>query len=333
MQRHLFRAMSLTLATLFLALVVGCAKPSNGETKASGTSKSDATTVDATASPGANSLALKEPAADEKKDDEKSDENKKGAPDDNGEKKKEQTAQQEYEKFAKPFFEELKGKFSLAQEGKEVDFAPLVKKYSERLATKSSPGEVDDALGVAQYLEIFTSAENVKPIYEGIEKLANRIQFNNPKDAGLVRDRLKMPMARIKLVGTKPKIEGTTVDGEKFDWSKYKDKVVLLDFWATWCGPCVQEMPNVKKAYEKYHEKGFEVVGISLDNSKEDLVAFLKDKKVPWTTIYPDTLSEKFLVEGIPATFLIDRDGKLVSISARGPRLEQQLDKLLEKKK
>lgn len=341
MQRHIFRAIFLTLTVFGVTAAIGCAKPSSGETKASGVSPTDDTAVASTAdqkessgqgigSPDANLLAQKEPAADEKK----TDEAKKNAPKENDEeKKKQEAAREDYEKFAKPFFKELNEKFEEAQKGKEVDFAPLVKKYSERLATKSSVGEIRDAIETAQMLEIFSSTDNVKPIYQGIEKLADRIQGSEPELAKKIHEALKSPIARLNLVGTKPVIEGTTVDGEKFDWSKYKGKVVLLDFWATWCGPCVKEMPNVKKAYEKYHEKGFEVVGISLDNSKDDLVAFIKEKNVPWTTIYPDTLSDKFLVEGIPATFLFDRDGKLVSISARGPRLEQQLEKLLEKKK
>jgi thiol-disulfide isomerase/thioredoxin len=272
----------------------------------------------------ADEVVAQKEAAGEKKDGEKTDD---------AAKKKQAADAEEQKTFYDAVGKEFNEKLTAASEGKEVDFGPFVKRISDRLATKAGVEEVDNAINLARILEIFTSADNVKPIYESIEKLADRIQAKQPELAAKVRRAVKGPMARINMIGTSPVIEGTTVDGEKFDWAKYKGKVVLLDFWATWCGPCVQEIPNVKKAYEKYHDKGFEVVGISRDDSKEDLVAFIEKEKLPWPTIHPsDELAQKFLISSIPATFLIDRDGKLVSVSARGPRLEAQLEKLLGKK-
>jgi thiol-disulfide isomerase/thioredoxin len=283
----------------------------------------------------AQEVAQNASAAEEKKQDP----GKEGDGKSEDEKKKE-AAQEEYKKFAEPFFKELMEKLSAAQEGKDVDFGPLAKQYSERLATKSDASEVGDALQAGQYLGMLGSPADAKAVYDGIKKLSDRIQASDPVLAGKVQQRLKQSTAVLDLVGTTPVIEGTLASGEKFDWSKYKGKVVLLDFWATWCGPCVGEIPNVKKAYEKYHEKGFEVVGISLDEDVKELTAFQEKEKLPWVSIFPTgadkgfeaPLAKQFFVNGIPATFLINRDGKLVSVSARGKRLETQLEKLLEKK-
>ena len=83
-------------------------------------------------------------------------------------------------------------------------------------------------------------------------------------------------------VGDEMKIAFTDLNGKEIDLEKMKDKVILVDFWATWCGPCIAEMPNVTAAYETYKDKGFEVVGISLDEDKAAVVKFIADNKMPW---------------------------------------------------
>ncbi len=106
---------------------------------------------------------------------------------------------------------------------------------------------------------------------------------------------------------------------------KYRGKVVLLDFWATWCGPCIAEMPSVRKVYDAYHAKGFEIVGISLDDPKDGakIDAFVRENKIPWPQIHDTTheLSKKFYVTAIPATFLVGRDGKITAVDLRGDDL------------
>ena len=150
-------------------------------------------------------------------------------------------------------------------------------------------------------------------------------------------------LKRLNLVGSAPNIQGPVFGGGKIDWAKYKGKVVLIDFWATWCGPCLRELPNVKNVYEKYHDKGFDVVGISLDEDKDALTAFLEKEKLPWKTLFDEDpakhgfegvkLAQEFGIDAIPATFLVDQQGKIVSISARGQQLQSQLQKLLGDKK
>ena len=133
---------------------------------------------------------------------------------------------------------------------------------------------------------------------------------------------------------TKPlELKFTAVDGREVDVSKLQGKVVLIDFWATWCGPCVAELPNVLKAYKELHPKGFEIVGISLDSDKAELEGFVKEKGMEWPQYFDgkgwqNEISTKYGIESIPAMWLLNKKGMVVSTDARGG-LEEQVTKLL----
>jgi thioredoxin-like negative regulator of GroEL len=107
--------------------------------------------------------------------------------------------------------------------------------------------------------------------------------------------------------------------------------VVLVDFWASWCGPCLAEIPNVVKMHKAYHGKGFEVVGINIDDKIEVAAAKVKQLNVPWPTIFDhdEQLANYYGITGIPRAILIDQEGRVVSMMARGPYLERELRKLL----
>jgi thiol-disulfide isomerase/thioredoxin len=139
---------------------------------------------------------------------------------------------------------------------------------------------------------------------------------------------------RLNLVGSTMQVAGTTIDGKQFDLSKLKGKVVLVDFWASWCVPCRQELPNVEKLYEKYHGQGFEVIGISLDKAKSDLVGLRDERKLPWTFIFEQAndLADDYGVFLIPLAVLVGRDGRVVSLQARGAELERLLAEQFSKK-
>lgn len=158
---------------------------------------------------------------------------------------------------------------------------------------------------------------------EGADKLAKKIE-------GYAR--------RMQLLGNTMDIEGTLLDGKPLDWNSYKGKVVLVQFWATWCGPCRGEIPNVKKYYDLYHDRGFDVVSISLDRSREDLDKYLAENPLPWPVVFEDSkgnegfdqpMAVHYGVTGIPMLILLDRDGKVVSEKARGPMLGKELEKLI----
>jgi thiol-disulfide isomerase/thioredoxin len=138
---------------------------------------------------------------------------------------------------------------------------------------------------------------------------------------------------RLGALGKPVNIRYTALDGRQVDLAKMKGKVVLIDFWATWCGPCVGEVPNVKAAYDKLHGQGFEIVGISFDESKDKLADFVKDKGMAWPQYFDgkgwgNQFGQEFGIDSIPSMWLVDKQGNLRDQNARGA-LEEKVSKLL----
>ena len=146
-------------------------------------------------------------------------------------------------------------------------------------------------------------------------------------------------LRRLSLPGHPMEINGTLLNGKPFDQKTLAGKVVLVDFWATWCGPCVAEIPNVLEQYEKYHKDGFEVVGISLDQEREALEKFVTDQKLPWPILFEEPkgdgwqhpLATFYGISGIPTVVLIGRDGNVITLDARGEKLGERLDAIFKK--
>ena len=138
------------------------------------------------------------------------------------------------------------------------------------------------------------------------------------------------------LPGKEITIEGTTLDDQVFDWTKYTGKVVLIDFWATWCSPCLAEVPLMKKLYEKYHDKGFEIVGISIDEDLGALEKGLERLQLPWVSLADEkrkksgqeTMKNRLAASAVPHCILVGRDGKVIFVEARGKKLADELERL-----
>ena len=123
----------------------------------------------------------------------------------------------------------------------------------------------------------------------------------------------------------------TDLNGETLSLEQYRGQVVLLDFWATWCPPCIAEIPNVKKTYEKYKDQKFQIVGISLDRSKEPLEAYIEKENLTWLHYWDNIgkVSNLYKVQAIPSTFLIDGEGVIRKTNLRGHTLEHAVAELV----
>ena len=133
---------------------------------------------------------------------------------------------------------------------------------------------------------------------------------------------------------TKPlDLKFTALDGSQVDLSKLRGKVVLVDFWATWCGPCMGEVPNVVAAYQELHSKGFEIVGISLDQDKSSVESVTKEKGMVWPQYFDgkgweNEIGARYGIHSIPAMWLVDKKGMVASTDAR-ENLKGEIQKLL----
>jgi peroxiredoxin len=125
----------------------------------------------------------------------------------------------------------------------------------------------------------------------------------------------------------------TDLEGNEITLSGYRGNVVLLDFWATWCLPCIAEVPNVKRVYSTYKDDGFIVIGISLDDNRAALEAFVRREGIEWPQVFEQGQAAKvsalYRVNMIPTMFLVDREGILRYTDAYGERLEPYVKNLV----
>ncbi|MHA4895881.1 redoxin domain-containing protein [Pedobacter sp. PWIIR3] len=138
-------------------------------------------------------------------------------------------------------------------------------------------------------------------------------------------------------LGVKPAFTLPDRDGKPLSLASLKGKVVLVDFWASWCGPCRKENPNLVMAYSKYHDQGFEIIGISLDDKKDNWSKAIEADKLTWLHAsdlkgWKSDLALEYGIRSIPMNFLVDADGKIIAKDLRGDALEKKLTTLFKSK-
>ena len=250
------------------------------------------------------------------------------------------TAQTELENLVAQIQAKMK-----AGKNTEADLADELKQFDVLLASHKNE-KTDDVAQIAfmkalLYLQVFDNTEKAVPMIKQL-----KIDYPETKQGKQADDMLAniekqaegKKIQKALAVGSKfPDFAEKDLDGKPLSIANYKGKVVLVDFWATWCPPCVGELPNVLKTYEKYHSKGFEIVGISLDSDKNKLTDFMKKKNMTWAQYFDgkrgdNKLAGKYGVNSIPATYLLDGTGQIVAKDLRGEALEEKVASLMTKK-
>jgi thiol-disulfide isomerase/thioredoxin len=134
-----------------------------------------------------------------------------------------------------------------------------------------------------------------------------------------------------------PDFSESDVSGNPLSVAGYHGKVVLIDFWATWCGPCRQELPNVISLYQKYHGQGFDVIGVSLDEDRNALTTFTQQNGMGWQQYFDglgwkNKLAVNYGVNSIPMTYLLNRQGIIIKKGVRGAELDAAVERALAEK-
>ena len=225
----------------------------------------------------------------------------------------------------------------------ENDLTDEIKEF-DRLYAAHKGGKMEDLLQILNmkagiYLQVLNDPEKGAEVFKQIKQ---DFPETAPKVDEILAD-LKQPIKAMKirrtlLEGTSfPGFDETDLAGKPLSLAGYKGKVVLIDFWATWCMPCRMELPNVLKVYEKYHAQGFEVIGISLDESQPMLDRFIQENNLAWPQFndgkrWDNKLAMKYGVMSVPTTYLLDGEGKIIGINLRGDELDAAVAKALAKK-
>ena len=217
---------------------------------------------------------------------------------------------------------------------REEDAENLINRYKESLKPDDIRGHfvLGDMLELMhqdeEMLQLFTKLEEQSPenrsVFRKLVEIHERL--GNTELANEYRIKADPVLA---LIGkTVPNFSAIDLDGNPISLAQYRGKVVLLDFWAVWCGPCIAEMPTVKAVYNSYKDEGFDIIGISLDTDEDRLRDYLKENDIPWRQVFSgegwkSPVAQQYGIRAIPAPWLIDKDGTLITHQARGSALER----------
>lgn len=221
---------------------------------------------------------------------------------------------------------------TVAMKSLRDEFVELQEEYKnfEINYIKNNPNGLISALLLDRALSSKALPENeINEMYEALTP-----EIKETTAGKLIQE--KLSKNKSTSIGNKaPGFSGPTPTGDILALNEATGKVTIIDFWAAWCRPCRAENPNVVNVYKKYHEKGLNIIGVSLDRNKEDWHKAIADDGLTWHHIsnlayFDDQIAKLYNVEAIPATFILDEDGVIIAKDLRGAALEEKIAELLQ---
>jgi peroxiredoxin len=193
---------------------------------------------------------------------------------------------------------------------------------------KSHPASILSAFLIFDHFSYNARLGQLDSLYSGLDTGVRSSYFG--KQLQNIIDKMKLTA-----IGNRaPEFSNPDASGKPISLSSFRGKYVLLDFWASWCGPCRLENPNIVKAYQQFHHKGFEIFGVSLDDTKSDWLQAIRKDGLDWTQVsdlkgWQAEAADLYGVKAIPMNFLLDKNGVIVAKGLRGDELEGRLSELL----
>lgn len=188
--------------------------------------------------------------------------------------------------------------------------------------------DAEFATTVATAFEDFAPATEAKALYQALGEMFVHSKHEEIAKRGAF---LEGAARRLGIVGKPFELTGQTINGDPIDIASLQGKIVLVEFWATWCGHCLDELPALKRHYQKYHDRGFEIVAISVDDDREELESFLKKQQLPWTIVHDEEAGSdhpattQYGITAYPTSFLLDRAGRVIGTDLQGRKLSRKL--------
>jgi len=216
-----------------------------------------------------------------------------------------------------------------AAEKAKIDYQAMID--NNKVYTKNFVKEHSNSV-VSPYITLFQLANQIDGAE--LDSIASKFAPELSKSEYVIKiNEIVQEQKKTAIGVVAPDFTMNDPEGKPIQLSSLKGKVVLVDFWASWCGPCRQENPNVVKLYQQYHSKGFEILGVSLDKTKEDWLKAIKDDNLTWIHVsdlqfWQNAAARLYGVNAIPQSFLLDKDGKIIGKGLRGEQLAKKMMEL-----